>query len=189
MSPLLATLGGIAVAAIPGVIVALIGQYAAYRADEAKYRRTILTGRRLVALELRANLTAFQDFWNAINNLDADHNTTDPQKHLEGMAYGGLLSQTPPHWSFARWETPDSETLAALSVDEVERLEQVYVDLRAFNDLFTTIVALSPEERNQINQGGSVGRFWGSYYADWRARPFAQLNQLANRILSAKGLT
>ncbi|HLY31539.1 MAG TPA: hypothetical protein VKQ36_10950, partial [Ktedonobacterales bacterium] len=116
------------------------------------------------------------------------HNTTDMTKHLEGMAYSNLLGQTPPRWSFARWETSEPETLAALKSDEIDQLEQVNLDLRAFSDLFTLIVTLTPEERNEINQGGSVGRFWGSYFARWREGSFAQLNQLASRILTVKGL-
>lgn len=181
-------LGSVLVAAVPGILVALVGQYFAYRQEERRYRRMIDNGRRLVALELRANLDGFQSFWREINDLDAEHNTADPAKHLEGMAYGGLLGRPAPRWSFARWETTDADTLAALDATEVERLEQVNLDLRAFTDLYTEIITLSPQEQTQISSGGSSQRFWGGYFANWRQNQFKQLTQLANRILSAKGL-
>src|SRR5579863_5608422 len=188
MPAFLLTIGAIIVAAAPGVIVALVGQYFAYRQEERRYRRMIDNGRRLVALELRANLDGFQSFWREINDLDADHNTADLTKHLEGMAYGGLLGHPAPRWSFARWETTKADTLAALDTTEVERLEQVNLDLRAFADLFTAIITLSSQEVTQITSGGSSQRFWGGYFANWRQLQFTQLTQLASRILSAKGL-
>jgi len=188
MSAFLAILGGIVAAAVPGILVALIGQYFAYRQEERRYQRMIANGRRLVALELRSNLAGFQGFWREINDLDGEHNTTDLTKHLEGMAYGGLLGHPAPRWTFARWETSDADTLAALDAKEVEQLEQVNLDLRAFADLYTEIITLSPQEQTQISSGGSTQRFWGGYFASWRQNQFTRLNQLANRILSVRGL-
>jgi hypothetical protein len=188
MPPFLLTIGAIVVGAAPGVIVALVGQYFAYRQEESRYRRMIGNGRRLVALELRSNLAGFQSFWREINDLDADHNADDLTKHLEGMAYGGLLGRPAPRWTFARWETSDADTLAALDAKEVEQLEQVNLDLRAFADLYAEIITLSPQEQTQISSGGSMQRFWGGYFATWRQNQFTRLNQLAKRILSASGL-
>jgi len=188
MPTFLLTIGAIIVAAAPGVLVALVGQYFAYRQEERRYQRMIDNGRRLVALELRSNLEAFQGFWSEINDLDAEHNTADLSKHLENMAYGGLLGHPAPRWSFARWETTDADTLAALNAKEVEQVEQVNLDMRAFTDLYTAIITLSSHELTQITGGGSNQRFWGGVFANWRLLQFTQLTQMANRILSAKGL-
>ncbi len=188
MSGFFNAIGGVLIASASGVLVALIGQYFAYQREEFRFGQMTANGRRLVVLELRANLEAFKSFWNEINDLDTDHNTADPAKHLEGMAYGGLLARPAPRWSFARWETAESDTLTALSSQEVERLEQVNIDLRQFNDLYTLMITLTPQEQTQISSGGSTQRFWGGYFANWRLRQFTQLTQLANRVLSAKGL-
>ncbi len=188
MSGFLAILGSVVIAAVPGIIVALVGQYFSYRQEEARYQQMIANGRRLVFLELRANMAAFRGFWREINDLDAEHNTDDLTKHLEGMAYGGLLEHPAPRWSFARWESSESDTLAALNAKEVEQLEQINLDLRAFTDLYTRIITLSPQEQTQISSGGSSQRFWAGYFANWRQDQFTRLNQMANRILSMKGL-
>lgn len=188
MSGFFSAIGGILIASASGVVVALVGQYFAYQREEFRFGQMTANGRRLVALELRANLAAFQSFWNEINDLDADHNTADPAKHLEGMAYGGLLARPAPRWSFARWESAEADTLTALTSQEVDRLEQLNIDLRQFNDLYTLLITLTPQEQTQISSGGSTQRFWGGYFANWRQRQFTQVTQLANHILSAKGL-
>lgn len=183
-----ATLGelivSVFIASIPGVVVAFLAQYLEQRREDRTLRRIHSSARRLVAVEVNHNRDALETAWRAINNLDgAQH--TELKEHLAAMAEGGLLGYPLPHWSFARWQRLESTTFPAFAEAELSAVDQINRGLETVTDLYAQLVTLTPEEKAQIEAGGSAQRFWGSYYATWRDLTFTRLTQAVNQVLDA----
>jgi hypothetical protein len=172
------------IASIPGVVVALLSQYLQQRREDQNNRRIYLSARGLLAAEANSNRTALESFWHTINALDAEAHT-DLKEHLAAMAENGLLSYPLPHWSLARWQRLEAITFPGFTADELTAIDQINRGLESITDIYPRLITLTPEEKAQIAGGGSVGRFWPSYFADWRELPFTRLTQAVNQVLDA----
>ncbi|HEY1388159.1 MAG TPA: hypothetical protein VGF38_06405 [Ktedonobacterales bacterium] len=172
------------IASIPGVVVALLSQYLQQRREDQNNRRVYLSARGLLAAEVSSNRAALEAFWRAINALDtAAH--TDLKEHLTAMAENGLLGYPLPHWGLARWQRLEAITFPAFTAEELTAIEQINRGLESITDLYTQLITLTPEEKAQIEEGGSVRRFWASYYATWRDLTFTRLTEAVNQALDA----
>lgn len=172
------------IASIPGVVVALLSQYLQQRHEDQNNRRIYLSARGLLAAEVNSNRAALETHWRTINALDAQAHT-DLKEHLTAMAENGLLSYPLPHWSLARWQRLEAITFPGFTAAELTAVEQINRGLESIVDIYTKLVTLTPEEKAQIEGGGSVGRFWPSYYATWRDLTFTRLTQAVNQVLDA----
>jgi hypothetical protein len=175
-------------ASVPGVLVALLSHYLTLRRENQVTRRLIANARTLLGLEMERNRAALDAFWRGMNDLDhgmgdldKDREADDAEGHLAGMAYGGLIRQTPPHWSFTRWERIAPQALATLSEQELAEIDQSYRDLRTVSDLFSQLVTFTPEERAILDKD----HWWFNRYADWRMSTFQRLAQVTNQVLAA----
>jgi hypothetical protein len=183
-----ATVLGVVAAALPGVFVALFAQYLAQRHEAQVERRLNATQRLMVAGELAHNREALRAFWQEISALDSEPQSEGAESHLAQMYKGGLLNAVLPAWSFVRWESLPTRALGALSPKEAAVIEQVYRELRTISDLYARLVTLTPDERAQIEAGGSVGRFWYNYVSTWRLGTFERLEQAVQRVGTAPEL-
>ncbi len=175
---------GVAGAALPGVLVALVAQYFTQRRENQQQRRVNANTRMLVALELDANRTELASFWRTINELDAEHRD-GAEAHLAAMAQNGLLGYTLPAFSFRQWEHLSSQAAGALSPREIEKTYAVHADLRALGDMYARLVTIPPEEMKGYISGGSQERFWYNYFAGNRVGLFERLQQAIQRVLDA----
>ena len=176
------TVGGIIAASVPGILVALITQYLALIHEARTARRAVANALALLGLEMERNHDVLKEFWTGINALDTASSREETANHLAAMAAGGLLGQTLPHWSFLRWETATPEAIGALDKKDVEKIDQIYRNLRTVTDLFTQLVTLQPDERAQLE--GT--RFWANRYADMRSGTFDRLGQVVESVISTK---
>ena len=172
------------IASIPGVVVALLSQYLQQRREDQNNRRIYLSARGLLAAEVTSNRAALEAFWRTINALDAESHT-DLKEHLTAMAENGLLGYPLPHWSLARWQRLEAVTFPGFTAAELTAVEQINRGLESIVDLYTQLITFTPEEKEQIEEGGSVRRFWASYYATWRELTFTRLTQAVNQVLDA----
>ena len=170
-----------AVAALPGILVALLSHYLTQRREDRKTQQMIANARMLLALEMERNRVALATFWRTINDLDKERTATSAEGHLAAMAHAGLLMQTLPHWSFVRWEGISAEAIASLRKQNIEDIDQAYRDLRSATDLYAQLVTLIPEERELLDKD----RFWYNRYAGMRLDTFERLTAVANRLLAA----
>lgn len=171
------------IASIPGVVVALLSQYLQQRHEDQNNRRIYLSARGLLAAEVNSNRAALDTFWRTINALDAEAHT-DLKEHLTAMAENGLLGYPLPHWSLARWQRLEAVTFPAFTAAELTAVEQINRGLEGIIDLYTQLVTLTPEEKEEMSSG-SARRFWPSYYADNRDLTFTRLTQAVNQVLDA----
>lgn len=165
------------VAAVPGIIVAIFTNYLNVRREDAQARRLIANARVLLGMELENNRQALDTFWREINGMDKEGVAEAPQSHLAGMAAEGLLQYAAPRWSFTRWERIFPQVVATLEPKQVAEIDQTYRDLRAISEVFEKLVALTPEERAELDRD----RFWYNRYADWRGTMFERLSALVTR--------
>lgn len=172
------------IASIPGVVVALLSQYLEQRREDQNSRRIYLSARGLLAAEVTSNRAALEAFWRTINDLDTVAHT-ELKEHLTAMAENGLLGYSLPHWSLARWQRLEAITFPGFTADELTAIDQINRGLESIVDIYTQLVTLTPEEQAQIDGGGSVGRFWATYYAGWRDLTFTRLTQAVNQVLDA----
>ena len=172
---------GIVAASVPGLLVALVTQYLALIHEARTARRAVANALALLGLEMERNHDVLKEFWTGINALDTASSREETANHLAAMAAGGLLGQTLPHWSFLRWETATPEAIGALDKKDVEKIDQIYRNLRTVTDLFTQLVTLEPEERAQLEHD----RFWANRYADMRSGTFERLGKVVDSVLFA----
>ncbi len=172
------------IASIPGVVVALLSQYLEQRREDQNNHRIYLSARGLLAAEVSSNRAALETFWRAINDLDSAAHT-DVKEHLTAMAENGLLGYPLPHWSLSRWQRLEAITFPGFTPAELTVIDQINRGLENITDIYTQLITLTPEEKAQIAGGGSVGRFWASYYAGWRDLTFTRLTQAVNQVLDA----
>jgi hypothetical protein len=181
----LSVLLGVAGAALPGVLVALIAQYLTQRRESQRQRRVNANTRMLVALEIDANRSELASFWRTINELDTQHRDEGAEAHLAAMAESGLLGYSLPAWSARQWEHLSSQAVGALSPQEITKTYALYADLRALGDLYTQLLTIPPEEKDEYTHGGSGQRFWYNYFAGRRVGLFERLRQTVQRVLDA----
>lgn len=176
-----ASVAALIVASVPGILVALVSHYLTLRREDQLARRLIANARMLLGLEVERNRAALDAFWRGMNDLDKERKEAGAEGHLAAMASGGLLGQTPPHWSYTRWERIAPQALATLSEQDIATIDQSYRDLRSLSDLFSQLVTLTPEERAELERD----RFWFNRYAGWRVGTFERLAQVTHGVLAA----
>lgn len=173
---------GLMAASLPGILVALFTYYLSLRHERQVVRQLIASARALLALEMEGNREALATFWRGLNVLDAEgHAPDETEAHLAAMASAGLLMRTLPHWSFVRWERIPAQALATLDAKGIAEIDRIYRDLREVTDLYTQLITLIPEEREQLDRD----RFWQNRYAGWRVGTFTRLRAVVERILAA----
>ena len=173
---------GVILASVPGVLVALLTYYLRILGEVRQKRHLAENAAALLSLELTRNQEALATFWREINALDEKSAAAGSEEHLAGMAYGGLLARVLPHWSYVRWERMPSAALATLNAKAFTELDSIYSDLRVITDLYTQLVTLQPDEREQLNND----RFWYNRFAYLHSGYFAQLSPIVERILAAR---
>lgn len=176
------TLIGVLGAAIPGILVALLAHQLDVRRQERLMRIQNANGRTMIALEIDGNRQALASFWQTLNALDKE-SAQHPEReaHLAAMAAGGILGQTVPHWSFARWEGILPGTVATLDRSEIVAIDQMNRDLRTIADLFTQLVTMTPSEMAQLEKD----RFWMNRYAGFRVGTFERMEAVVARVLKS----
>ncbi len=174
-------IAGVAAAALPGVLVALVAQYLTQRRENQQQRQVNANTRMLVSLELDANRGALASFWRTINELDTEQRD-GAEPHLAAMAENGLLGYPLPAWSLRQWERLSSYAVGALSPKEIEKVYALQADLRAIDNLYAKLVVIPPEERKEY-ESGSGARFWFNYFAGRRVGLFSRLQQTVQRVL------
>jgi hypothetical protein len=170
---------GIILAAIPGVLVALLAQALSQRADARQARRLETSARAMLALEVESNRETLSSFWRTINQLDADAKDTESVEHLAGMTYGGLLTYVAPSLSTVRWDHLAPEVYGAFTAKEILALDSFYRGLSGVSELYGRLVKLNAEERAELDKD----RFWYNRFADWRIVTFKHLSQTATQTL------
>lgn len=173
---------GVILASIPGVLVALLTYYLRILGEVRQKRQLGDNAATLLSLELTRNQELLSKFWREINALDEKGAAAGSEEHLSGMAFGGLLTRVLPQWSFVRWERMPSEALAALNAKALMDIDSVYSDLHTITDLYTKMMALTPEEREELNKD----RFWYNRFGYWRSIYLAQLTPIVERVLAAR---
>jgi hypothetical protein len=173
---------GVILASVPGVLVALLTYYLRILSEVRQKRQLAENAAALLSLELTRNQESLATFWREINALDKEGAAPGSEEHLAGMASGGLLARVLPHWSFVRWERMPSEALAALNTKALAQIESIYSDLRVITDLYTQLVTLQPDEREELNKD----RFWYNRFACMHSGYFAQLTPIVERVLAVR---
>jgi hypothetical protein len=92
---MLNTVVAILIASMPGTSVFLFSHWFNWWRERGNTRT-------MLRLEIDANWTALQAFWQGINGLDTDDH--DGKSHLEAMAVTGLFKYPAPQWSWLRWQ-------------------------------------------------------------------------------------
>jgi hypothetical protein len=173
---------GVILASVPGVLVALLTYYLRILSEVRQRRQLAENAAALLSLELTRNQESLATFWREINALDKEGAAPGSEEHLAGMASGGLLARVLPHWSFVRWERMPSEALAALNTKALAQIDSIYSDLRVITDLYTQLVTLQPDEREELNKD----RFWYNRFAWMHSGYFAQLTPIVERVLAVR---
>ena len=181
MSAVQTTLLTLLVAAVPGVLIALLAHQLDLRRDAQAERRLSQNARTLLGLELDANRAILTTFWTTINGLDRPDARQNAHGHLAGMAENGLLSYTLPTWGFTRWENLSPKSLASLTSSDLKTIDAMYRSLHAITDMYAKIVTITPDEMAQLNKD----RFWANRFADWRNDLFTRLTAEVERVLHA----
>lgn len=174
---------GLAGAALPGVLVALLSHYLSTRRAAGETRQRLANARALVALEFDANRASLNTFWTTVNALDPEPQGKSTEAHLAAMTEHGLLSYTLPEWSFVRWDAFAPESFGALTSEELVKLDSAFRDLRAVTDMYTRMVTLTPQEQEYV-----FTRFGYNQFAGWRTPAFERLAVVVDRVLNAKPL-
>jgi hypothetical protein len=173
---------GVILASVPGVLVALLTYYLRILSEVRQKRQLAENAAALLSLELTRNQESLATFWREINALDKEGAAPGSEEHLAGMASGGLLARVLPHWSFVRWERMPSEALAALNTKALAQIDSIYSDLRVITDLYTQLVTLQPDAREELNKD----RFWYNRFAWMHSGYFAQLTPIVERVLAVR---
>jgi len=176
-------IGGVFLASVSGVIVALVGQYLQVRHENENLRRLFLSARRLLALEVENNRASLDAFWHTINGLDAEQHK-DSTEHLAAMLYGGLLGYELPHWSFVRWERLEAETFAAFGEKELAGIDQMNRALRRVTELYSSLTTLTVDDKARLEKNMG-GRFWGNDLARDRYPTYDKLADAVAQVVAA----
>jgi hypothetical protein len=171
-------------ATLPGVLVALVSYWLTIVRERRERQEANANARLALSLEMRANRGALDAFWREINALDAEGKELASEEHLAGMAYGGVLRHRLPHWRSGRWEQFPAPAFGALTAKEVAMIDQVYRDLWTISDLYAEMLALEPDEREQLNPD----RFWYNRYAGWKLVTWRLIVPAVERVLAAEAL-
>ena len=181
MSAVQTTLLTLIVAAVPGVLIALLAHQLDLRRDAQEEQRISQNARMLLGLELEANRAVLNTFWATINGLDRPDARKNANGHLAGMAENGLLSYSLPEWGFNRWENLAPKSLASFTIGDLQMIDGMYRGLHAITDIYAKLVTITPDEMTELNKD----RFWVNRYADWRNDLFTRLTTEAERVLRA----
>ena len=175
--------GGAFLAAVSGVIVALVGQYLQVRHENENLRRLYRSAHRLLGLEVVNNRASLEAFWRAINGLDAEQHR-DSTEHLAAMLSGGLLGYELPQWSFSRWERLEAETFPAFGEKELAGIDLMNRALQSITELYKSLSTLTAEDKADLakNMGG---RFWANDLARDR---YPTYNKLADAVAQVLGV-
>jgi hypothetical protein len=182
MQNFLTAIAAFFVAALPGVVVALLSQYLQQRRDNVNQRRLYASARRLLALEVNNNRTSLDAFWGQINRLDAEHHE-DGTEHLAAMYYGGLVGYELPQWGFYRWERLEADTFAAFAEKELAGIDQMNRAFKSITEYYGSLITLTDSDKAELNKNVS-GRFWGNDLARER---YPIYSRLAATIQQATG--
>jgi hypothetical protein len=174
----------ILLAAIPGVLIALLTHWLDIRRQNQLMRQESQNGRKLLGLEITSNRAALTAFWQQINDLDKDKTAKETKSHVAAMAEGGLLSYALPQWNFTRWHHSQPDWLATLSGKEVEQIDGFYRDLQLIADLHARLITLTPQEQTYLEMGSNA-RFWTLRYGEMRDVLFDRLTKVVNRAVAA----
>ena len=168
-------------ASIPGIIVAFLSYYLTVYNNARQVRQFRANARRLIVLEIAANLKALQAFWQALQALDKEPQGKNAEQHLAELASNGLLAYTPPSWSATHWERFPADAIGAFSANELDVIDAHYRGMPQVVELFTKLVTLAPDEKDILNKD----RFWFNRFADWRSTIYTRLNDQVNALLKA----
>lgn len=178
------TLIDVMIASIPGVVVALLSYYLGVINEARRARQLRQNTRRLIALEMAANTASLGSFWKTINALDTENQGQGAERHLAGIAGNGLLSYTAPRWTSTHWDHLSSGSAGSFSRQELEAIDAHYRGLPQIIDLFEKLIALTSDEREQLNRD----RFWYNRFAGWRVGIFERLTAQVNAILTGASI-
>lgn len=173
---------GAMVAALPGVIVALVSSLLVSVRQRSQVRMRRANARALIALEFDDNRLALDRFWKLINQLDPQWPGDDPLTHLTALAAHGLLAYSLPEWSYVRWNAFAPEYYGAFQPKELTELDQAYRDLRAVADTYAKLVTLTPQEQAAYAQDPQ----WAAHFAHARGATYLLLAQAVERVLAAQ---
>jgi hypothetical protein len=173
---------GAILAALPGIIVALLADFLNQLHQRRTQQATQTNARLLLSLEITGNLNTLRQFWQDLNALDPDRKT-NPQEHLTALADHGLLGFTAPYWSTTRWTRLAPESLPAFTTKETEIADRLYRDLDMISKLFTKLSVLSPDDRKYYEQ---FNRFWVNRFGEDYAPTLNQLATTVNRVLQSE---
>lgn len=169
-------------AAVPGVLIALLAYQLQVRRENQLDRQASLNGRKLLELEIEGNRSALALFWQEINDLDAEKAEVSSEAHLTAITQGGFLTYPLPHWNFTRWHHAQPSWLAILDEKEVELVDRFYRNLELVTDLHTRMVTLTPKEQEFMQRDN----FWAKRYTDLRKDQYPRFVELINRTLTAE---
>jgi hypothetical protein len=176
---------GVLGAAVPGVLVALVGHALSQRRERAREARLAALTRSVLGLEVSANLADLRAFWETINALDPDRQQKGAEAHLAAMAQAGLLGYTLPTWHREHWTRLPVYAADALQPQEAEKVFALYSQIDAISALYAKLVTIPPEEMRQYSEGGSGQRFWYNYFASSHAVYLERLAPLVGQALAA----
>jgi hypothetical protein len=183
MSQFLEAVVAFFVAAVPGVVVALLSQYLQQRRENVNQRRLYASARRLLALEVGNNRTSLDAFWRQINGLDAEHHE-DGTEHLAAMYYAGVVGYELPQWSYYRWERLEADTFAAFAEKELASIDQMNRALKSITEYYGSLITLTDSDKAELNKNVS-GRFWGNDLARERYSTFTKLAAAVQQVIGA----
>jgi len=183
MQNFLTAIAAFFVAALPGVIVALLSQYLQQRRENVNQRRLYASARRLLALEVNNNRASLDAYWRQINELDAEHHE-DGTEHLAAMYYGGLVGYDLPKWGFSRWERLEADTFSAFSEKELVGIDQMNRALKSIVEYYGSLVTLTDSDKAELNKNVS-GRFWGNDLARERYPIYSRLAAAVQQVIGA----
>jgi hypothetical protein len=168
-------------AAVPGVLIALLAYALQVRRDNLAEIRATRNARQLLSLELEGNRNALREFWNEINDLDTEHADPRSDDHLTAITAGGFLTYPLPHWNTTRWQPATPAWLKLLTEGEIVEIDRIYRDLDTIADMHKRIVTLTPAEQELIEKD----RFWASRFTSMRNIVFPRFVEVVDRTLAA----
>lgn len=168
-------------AAVPGVLIALLAFWLQIQRDNQLEARASQTARQLLSLEVEGNRTALADFWQEINDLDPEQAEITSDDHLTAITENGFLTHPLPHWNMTRWQPAQPRWLTVLDEKEVELVDRFYRGLELVADLHTRLVTLSPEEQKSMEED----RYWANHFASMSNILYLRWVEVVNRTLNA----
>jgi hypothetical protein len=174
-------LANLLLASVPGVLIALLAFGLQVRRDNLAELRATRNARQLLSLELEGNRAALREFWNEINDLDAEHADIRSDDHLTAITEAGFLTYALPHWNTTRWQPATPAWLRLLTEGEIVQVDRIYRDLDTIADMHKRIVTITPSEQELMDKD----RFWASRFTSMRNLVFPRFVELVDRTLTA----